>query len=215
MKGLMASVVQVSETSPRLGEVVEASSTEFIVHCYDLYQAAPLGALVRTAGHGQVYAVVHNVITSPLEAARRPVARGQEEPDEDAVYRNNPQLPRLLRTEFHATIVGHQDTSAPRYYLPSQPPKIHAFVYPCQPDEVRLFTQRLDFLPLLLAGATALTDEVAAAFLRQAGSVQDDSEAFLVAAGRQVARLLSRDLQRLNILLKNLRPTLLHPEALV
>jgi hypothetical protein len=42
---------------------------------------------------------------------------------------------------------------------------------------------------------------VTAAFLRQAASAQEDTEAFLVSAGRQAARFLSRDLQRLNTLL--------------
>ena len=196
-----------SNTSrPRLGEVVEASSTGFTVHCYQLYEAAPLGALVRTMSEDAIYAVVRNVATSPLDPARRPVARGQDEPDQEEVYRSNPQLPRLLRTDFEATIVGHRSGGTLLHYLPSQPPRIHAFVQPCPPQEVRAFTERLDFLPLLLMGAVPLADQVAAAFLRQAASAHDDPDAFLVAAGRQVARLLSRDLQRLNTLLRSLRP---------
>ena len=193
------------ETSYRLGEVVETSSTEFTVHCYELYGAASLGALVRT-GEEPVYAVVCNVTTSPLDPARRPVARGQDEPDEEAVYRNNPQLPRLLRTEFQATIVGHQDGDSLHHYLPSQPPRILAFVYVCEPLEVRAFTERLDFLPLLLTGALPLADEVTAAFLRGVAAAHDDPDAFLTAAGRQVARFLSRDLQRLDTLLTRLKP---------
>ena len=202
----MTALQETSSTDPRLGEVVEASSTEFTVHCYQLYGAAPLGALVRTTGDDAVYAVVRGVATSPLDPARRPVARGQKEPDQEAVYRSNPQLPRLLRTDFQAAIVGHQDSGGIHHYLPSQPPRIHAFVYECEPQEVRAFTERMDFLPLLLTGAAPLADEVAAAFLRQAASAHDDPNAFLVAAGRQVARLLSRDLQRLDRLLRSLRP---------
>ena len=194
-----------SETTPRLGEVVEASSTGFTVHCYELYGAAPLGALLRTGGDTPVYGIVTQVATSPLDPARRPVARGQDEPDEEAVYRSNPQLPRLLRTEFQAAIVGHGDTDSLRHYLPSQPPRIHAFVHACHPREVRNFTERLEFLPLLLTGALPLADEVVAAFLRGAAAAHDDPGAFLVAAGRQVARLLSRDLQRLSTLLGSLR----------
>lgn len=195
-----------NEPNPRLGEVVEATSASFTVHCYRLYGAAPLGALVRTAGDVPVYGVVSNIATLPLDPARRPVARGQEEPDQEAVYRSNPQLPRLLRTDFQATIVGYRDGGGIRQYLPSQPPRIHAFVYACEPQEVRAFTERLDFLPLLLSGMAPLADEVTAAFLRQAASARDDPEAFLVAAGRHVARLLSRDLQRLDRLLRSLRP---------
>ncbi|MCH7706412.1 MAG: hypothetical protein IIB33_05130 [Chloroflexi bacterium] len=192
--------------SQRLGEVVETSSTAFTVHCYRLYEAAPLGALVRAGNENTVYAVVSNVATLPLDPGRRPVPRGQDEDDEEAVYLSNPQLPRLLRTEFQAVIVGHKDGDSYRYYLPAQPPRIHAFVEACQANEVREFVQRLDFLPLLLAGAGPAGDEVAAAFLRQAALAQEDAEAFLVSAGRQVARFLSRDLQRLDILLGRMHP---------
>lgn len=189
----------------RLGEVVEASSAGFTVQCYDLYGAPALGALVRTGGDTPVYGVVTNVATSSMDPARRPVARGQDEADEEAVYRSNPQLAALLRTDFQATIVGYGDGEQLRRYLPSQPPRIHAFVQSCAPSEVRAFTERLDFLSLLLAGAVPLADEVVAAFLRQAASAHEDPQAFLVTAGRQVARLLSRDLQRLNSLLGRLR----------
>ncbi len=190
----------------RLGEVVEASSAAFTVQCYDLYGAAPLGSLVRTGGEAPVYAVVSNVATSSMDPARRPVARGQDEADEEAVYRSNPQLAALLRTDFQATIVGYGDGDGLHRYLPSQPPRIHAFVQSCAPPEVRAFTERLDFLPLLLAGAVPLADEVAAAFLRQAASAHEEPQAFLTVAGRQMARLLSRDLQRLNTILGSLKP---------
>ncbi len=192
--------------SSRLGEVVEASSAEFTVHCYELHGAAPLGTLVRTGAGEQVFAVVRNVATSPIDPARRPVARGQDEPDEEAIYRSNPQLPKLLRTEFQATIVGHRDSDGLRQYLPALPPRIHAFVQACEPEEVQLFTQRSDFLPLLLLGSAPLADEVTAAFLRRAAAAHPDPDAYLTTAGREVARLLGRELQRLNALLRRLRP---------
>ena len=198
-------MTQPTQTSPRLGEVVEASSTEVTVHCYQLYGAAPLGALVRTSGERPVYAVVRNVSTAPIDTARRPVARGSDEPDEAALYRSNPQLAKLLRTEFQAAIVGHNTADGIRHYLPPVPPRIHSFITLCSDAEVRDFMQRLDFLPLLLAGPSPLTDEATAAFLRQVASAHDDPTAFLMAAGREMARILSRDLQRLNTLLRSLR----------
>ncbi len=189
----------------RLGEVVETSSTGFTAQAYGVNGAAPLGSLVRTAGDGPVYAVVREVSTSSLDPGRRPVALGRDEPDEEAVYKNNPQLSRLFRTDFNAAIVGYGDGGEIRQHLPPQPPKIHAFIHACTPEDLAAFTQRLDFLPMLLSGPTPLADEVTSAFLRQAASARGDAEGFLATAGQTLARLLSRDYQRLTSLLRNLK----------
>lgn len=195
-----------SQVSTRFGEVVEASSAAFTVHCYRLYEAPALGALVRTAGDEPIFAVVSNVETTPLDPARRPVARGADEPDQEAVYRANPQLQRLLRTDFQGTVVGYHSNGATRHSLPPRPPAIHAFVRGCSSPEVFQFTQRLDFLPLLLASSPPVADEVLAAFLRHAAEAHPQPEVFLTSAGREVAGLMARDLQRLYTVLKRLRP---------
>lgn len=194
-----------AQQSSPLGEVITTASAQFTAHCYELYGAAPLGALVRTAGDTPAYGVVCNVLTEGVDPSRKPFPRGQGLPDEAAIYRDNPQLPKLLHTQFEAAIVGWQVAASVRYGLPPSPPRIHAFVLACTADEVCQFTQRLDFLPLLLSGAPPLSDQVAAAFLRQAASAHSDSQAFLLGAGRQLARLLARDLQRLQAILQGLQ----------
>jgi hypothetical protein len=194
------------DVGDRIGEIVETSSTGFTAQAYGVNGAAPLGSLVRTAGDGPVYAVVWEVSTSSLDPGRRPVALGRDEPDEEAVYKNNPQISRLFRTDFDATIIGYGEGPEIRQHLPPQPPKIHAFIHACTPEELTAFTQRLDFLPMLLSRPTPLADQVTSAFLRQAASVRGDADAFLATAGRSLARLLSRDYQRLTTLLRNLKP---------
>ena len=80
-----------SHLSIRLGEVVEASSSEFTVHCYELHEGAPLGTLIKTDG-AEIFGVIRNVTTCSIDPGRRPVARGRDEPDSEAIYQNNPQL---------------------------------------------------------------------------------------------------------------------------
>ncbi len=191
---------------PRIAEVVESSSNGFTAHCYRLYEAPPLGALVRTGGEQPVFAVVRGITTLPMNPARRPVARARNERDEEDVYSNNPQLPHLLRTDFQAAIVGHESGGAVRMRLPPHPPRIHAFVYNCPPEEVLSFSRDMSFFPLLFSEEVPLTDEVVSAFLRQASPLHSDPEAFLAAAGRQLARLFARDTRRLEALLRSLRP---------
>ena len=74
----------------RVGEVVEASTSRFVVQCHELYGAPPLGSLVRS--EGGVYGVVAEVATQSLDPGRRAVAMGRGEESAEAVYRRHPQL---------------------------------------------------------------------------------------------------------------------------
>ena len=204
--------------SQRVGEVVSSASHRFTAQCYRLYEAPPLGAFVRTdsqsgpdAGDGtaRIYAVVFGVSTGALDPGRPVYARGENEDNEEDVYRSNPQLSRLLCTRFDALIVGHGDGGGYNQYLPAQPPRIHSFVYSCTPEELQGATGSLDFLSLLVTSATGdrgITDEVIAACLRQVGNQSGDPRGFLVRAGKALAVQLAGDLPRLNSILKRLSP---------
>ena len=92
----------------RVGEVIEASTTEFAAQCYELYQSPPLGSLVKTRDSSvDLYGIVYNAATTSIEPGRRPLARGKDEVTEEEVYRTSPQLLKLLRSEFNALVVGH------------------------------------------------------------------------------------------------------------
>jgi len=191
----------------RVAEVVEASSAEFVAQCYKLNQAPPLGSLVKTRDElWEIYGVVCNIETHSLDPGRRVVARGEEVETEDQLFRANPQLTKLLSTDFKALVVGHRHGDDLHHYLPPGPAPIHGFVYTCQLEEVTAFTQSLDFLGLLVDARLPFSvDEVIAACLRSASKSYPDSEAFLVKAGRELAGLLGGDSQRLNSVLKRLR----------
>ena len=101
--------------------------------------------------------------------------------------------------------VGCRENDNLRYYLPSQPARIHAFVYLCQPDEVRDFGKSFGFLDILTNAALDIpTEEIIAASLRQMSRAQDDPQAFLVAAGKELAALLSSQYDRLKSILGRL-----------
>ncbi len=103
-------------------------------------------------------------------------------------------------------IAGHREGDADRHYLPALPPPVHSFVYTCSPQEVARFTSRLDLLRLLLNSGLAIADEVLGACLRGAAVAHDDSEAFLLRAGKALAAELAGDLPRLNSILKKVSP---------
>ncbi len=189
-----------------MGEVIEASTTDFVAQCYELYQLPPLGSLVKTRDLPlELYGIVYHATTCSLEPGRRPIARGKDEESEEAIYRSNPQLLKLLRSEFSSLVVGYKDEKM-YHYLPPKPARIHGFVYLCNPDEVREFGQSFDFLNILSnAHLPVSADELIAACLRQMSQVYEDRQAFLVAAGRELAILLSGELNQLKAILGRIK----------
>jgi hypothetical protein len=191
----------------RVGEVIEASTTDFVAQCYELYQIPPLGSLVKTRDLPmELYGLVHNAATTSLEPGRRPIARGKDETTEEEIYRSSPQLLKLLKSEFGALVVGHRQGDKLYHHLPPQPARIHSFVYQCSPDEVKEFSQSFDFLNILInAHLPVPTEELISASLRQMSQAYEDRRAFLVAAGKELAIMLSGNLSQLKAILGRIR----------
>jgi len=191
----------------RVGEVIEASTTEFVAQCYELYQLPPLGSLVKTRDESvELYGIVYNAATTSLEPGRRPIARGKDEASEEAIYQSSPQLLKLLRSEFGALVVGHKQGDKLFHYLPPQPARIHSFVYRCEPEEVKEFSQSFDFLNVLINTRLPVSvEELVAASLRQMSQVHEDPHRFLVAAGKELAILLSGEFNRLKAILGRIK----------
>ena len=190
----------------KIGEVIGASTGEFVAECYELHTPPPLGSLVRTTdGEVEIYGVVCNASTESIDPGRRPLARGREESEEENIYRQHPQLSRLLRTTFDTLIIGHGQGDELHYYFSPRPPRVHSFVYLCEGDEVRRFTRSLDFLAILLGARAGSVDEVVSACLRRAAGAHDDERAFLVRVGKELAVLLGGELNRLNAILRRIK----------
>lgn len=191
----------------RVGEVIEASTTEFTAQCYELYEIPPLGSLVKTKdANAELYGIVYNAATTSLEPGRRPIARGKDETTEEEIYRSSPQLLKLLRSEFEALVVGHKEGSKLYHRLPPQPARIHSFVYLCSSEEVKEFGKSFDFLNILInARLPVPTEELVSASLRQMSQAHQDPRAFLVAAGKELATLLSGNLNQLKTILGRIR----------
>ncbi|MCX7912232.1 MAG: hypothetical protein N2506_04650 [Dehalococcoidales bacterium] len=193
----------ISSPAGKIAEVIEAQTTLFTAQCYELYGLPALGSLVRT---GDVYGIVASAATVPLEAGRRPVALGHDVATEEAVFRENPQLGRLFRSEFSAVVVGFREGERVYQYLPALPARIHGFVYLCGDEEVRTFSRSLGFLETLLHAVVAVPpEELVSASLRQMSRKHADPDAFLIAAGKMLAHLLSDDYPRLRSILGRLR----------
>ena len=193
--------------APRVGEVIEASTTDFVAQCYELYELPPLGSLVKAREQDvELFGVVYRATTTSFESGRRPVARGKDEVSEEALYRANPQLLKLLKSEFGVLVVGHKAGNRLHHYLPPKPARLHGFVYLCSPQEIREFSQSFGFLNILVNTPLPIaTDEIIAASLRQISRVHEDPHAFLVAAGKELTVLLGTNFSRVSAILGRLK----------
>jgi hypothetical protein len=193
----------------RVGEVIEACTTNFVAQCYELYQSPSLGRLVRTKGDSDIdlIGVVYNVLTAGVEPGRRPIARGKDEINEDEIYRASPQLYKLLKSEFNVLVVGYRRGEKVFQYLPPKPARIHGFVHLCSAEEVKEFSLSLDFLNIMLNARLEISaEELVGASLREMSQVYGaERHAFLVSAGKELAALLSQDYGRLKSILKGLK----------
>jgi len=191
----------------RVGEVIEASTTDFVAQCYELYQSPPLGSLVKTRDSDvELYGIVYNATTTSLEPGRRPIARGKDETTEEGIYQASPQLLKLLKSEFRAVVVGHRQGDTLHHYLPPKPARIHGFVYLCSPQEVKEFSQSFSFLNILINTRLPVSpEELIAASLRQMSEVYEDRRAFLVTAGKELAISLSGNFNQLKAVLERIK----------
>ncbi len=154
----------------------------------------------------ELYGIVYNATTTSFEPGRRPIARGKDETTEEAVYQASPQLLKLLKSEFSALVVGHRQGDKLYHYLPPKPARIHGFVYLCSPEEVKEFSQSFDFLNILINTRLPVAmDELVAACLRQMSQVYEDRRIFLVAAGKELAILLSGNFNQLKAILERIK----------
>ena len=178
-----------------------------MAQCYERYQAPPLGSLVKTIDESvALYGIVYYATTASLEPGRRPIARGKDETSEEEIYRSSPQLLKLLRTEFTSLVVGYRENEKLYRYLSPKPARIHGFVYLCPPDDVMEFSQSFSFLNILINTHLPVSaEELVAASLRQMSQVYEDPHAFLVAAGKELAILVSGDFNRLKSILGKIK----------
>ncbi|SVA54290.1 uncharacterized protein METZ01_LOCUS107144, partial [marine metagenome] len=188
----------------RIGEVIESDTNEFTTQCYELYGAPALGSLVKAGEVNSVYGVVSYSHTSGLDPTRRPVARGEGLASEELVYDQNPQLNRLLTTNFRTTIVGYEVSSQITTYLPPRPPRIHSFVTQCDNSEISTFAKSLDFISSILAANLPQSDDVVAAFIRHACRALPEETELRAESARRLALFLGNDTRRLEGILRRI-----------
>lgn len=194
-------------TTLPIGWVLRASTVGFTVGCRVLQPSTPhFGDLVKVpvADDVNVFGLIYNVQVQDDPAVRQLILVGEMETEAILDQREN----RLVPIEISVLVVGYQREKQIFQGLPPQPPLSLDTLILCSASDIRDFTQNLDYLRLVLNSAQIPADEVLVTNLRQAAEVYPPEmrRQFLINAGRELARLLSFDLVRLDNILRRIRP---------
>ncbi|MGE5601841.1 MAG: hypothetical protein ACM30E_02250 [Nitrososphaerales archaeon] len=195
----------------QVGRVLRSSTANFTVGCRQLIaeqdkMTPKLGALLKAKGSDSriVYGMTCNVTIEDDAFVRQLVAAGVESAEIIEDQRQKRQVPVVV----DVIIVGHGDGRIYYHRLPPQPPRTLDEIYTCGKEEVCGFTERHDWLRLVLPTFDAPVDQIIVAALRMASEARPpgmEREQYLVSAGRELAKLLALDLSRLDGILGQLR----------
>jgi hypothetical protein len=205
---------QFSTDRPRpnhIAEVIETATTDFLAQCLEPEELKfpvmpPFGSWVKALDEESeniVLGVITYATTTPIDSVHRARALGMSLAE---LREEQPQIFAMLKTEFRVAIVGFLAPGAGRspqvfQYLPPRPPQIHQAVYRCEPDEVMLFTEEMDFLRTLLQVNTVPVESLIAATLRAAFQLRQGDRDWLIKAGRTLGLLLKDDYDSLRYVL--------------
>lgn len=193
-----------------VGRVLRSSTAAFTVGAQQLIAdqdalTPRLGALIKTAGaRNNIFGLICNVTIEDDAFVRQLVAAGVDNPVMIEDQRQRRQVPVVIEV----LAVGHGDETAIYHRLPPQPPRTLDMIYTCNNAELRRFSERHDWLRIVLAAPAGPVDQILVAALRAAAAARpsiDEQEQYLIGAGRELARLLALDLSRLDGILRQLR----------
>jgi hypothetical protein len=194
-----------------VGRIVRSSTTRYAVGCQVLQREVPVfGSLVKVPAMGddQVYGLIYDVRMEDDPFVRQ-IAAATDELGAEYVedMRRNRQIP----IEVAVLVVGYRHNGTIYHRLAPQPPLSLDVICTCDDGELIQFTERFDYFRLVLENQDLPADELLAANLRYAAEAREREragakESYLVDAGRELARLLTMNLARLDAILRRIRP---------
>lgn len=197
------------QSNLEVGRVLYASTAEYAFGCpaVEAQLSAPeFGALVCSEStRAAVYGLVFDVRVNDDPLVRQLAVTRELAPEYVADQLYNRHVP----VEITTLAVGYRTPEGElRRALPPQPPMSLDRVLACSPAELAEFSERHDYFGLLLGATTPVpAEELLAAHLRLAAAARPPAQRrpFLVRAGRELARLLTGDLLRLDAILRRMK----------
>ncbi len=192
-----------------IGRLLRSATTGFVFGCSVPEPEVPrFGDLVKAPaqrGRSQVLGLIYDIVIEDDPFVRQMVAT----PDLEEAYILDQRENRQVPIEVSVLAIGYYGLDGSLVCgLPPQPPVTLDRIQPASADELCDCTTRFDFVRLVLNAPDVPADELLAVVLRNAALARpvEDQRNYLRGAGRELARLLSRDLPRLENLLRRIKP---------
>ena len=189
-----------------IGRMLRSATAGFTFGCSVPEPEVPIFATFVKApaqrGATHVIGLIYDIVIEDDTFVRQMIAT----PDLPESYILDQRENRQVPIEVSVLAVGYENDAGLRYGLPPQPPITLDRVQLCSDAEIVAFTESFDFMRLILNAQDVPADELLAVVLQRAAALRppDDRVVYLQQAGRELARQLAFDLQRLDALLQRL-----------
>ncbi|MBS59891.1 MAG: hypothetical protein CL606_01040 [Anaerolineaceae bacterium] len=190
-----------------IGRMLRSDTTGFTFGCLLPEPEVPLfGDFVKAPaqqGLTEIIGIIHNIVIEDDLFVRQLIAA----PELPEAYIQDQRKNRQIPIEVSVLSVGYSSQSNIIQGLPPQPPVTLDYIKRCSLNDVIHFTDRQDYLALILNSKETPAEELIAAALQRASQARpiEDREIFLLQAGKELARLLSDDLSKLNSILRRIQ----------
>lgn len=182
----------------RIGRVTRCSTQELVgalrIPEPDLPTFGSYCLVEAQGGQTEIIGLIHDIRIEDDELTRQLAILDELSEEQMADNREN----RLVPVEISALTVGYHTRDVFHYTLPPQPPITLSEIFNLTEKGIRAFTDRFDFLPLLLNNSGIPADELVIAAILRAASVRPASErsAYLIEAGKFYTRFMYKDMAR-------------------
>lgn len=186
-------------------EVIEGSLSQWTGQCWNWNYIPRFGSLVTIQQSDIIlYGIVHSIKTGSSDPVRTPMPYQKTEAE---LQRDQPQIFEFLQTTFNCISVGCQQNSQILYHLPSQPPKIHAFIGEATNAEYEHFFASDQFLHMIFNQMSQISnfDELLLAILKILHEKKCLTKTRLTDFIETFSMLSKNDYQRLKIFLNRMQ----------
>ena len=190
-----------------IGRVLKASMQTFVFGTKVPESDVPVfGALVKTEITHRattVYGLIFNIeMNTDDSGMTKLLSVSDHARPEDLDYARS----KLIPLDVSVLCVGYAEKGKLRYGLPPQPPVALREIEPCDAEEIMLFTQRPEYVKLVIESRNLPCDELLAASIRMSADAQPEAKRneFLLLHGRELARLMGFDSARLENVLRRI-----------